>query len=188
MLRRLFRPGPVKASSERLYASAVTQARSPAFYRKLGVQDRIDARFELYTIHVALLTNRLYGQGEQASETATALYSVYLSALDHTLRELGVGDLSVAKKVRPLAEALYGRTKAYGEALAGETPDREALAGLVGRTVFSDQTGEGEGLSADPEPLVDYVIRAHQALAGQDLAALLKGDVSWPAPVAEAAA
>ncbi|MBS0296058.1 MAG: ubiquinol-cytochrome C reductase [Proteobacteria bacterium] len=187
MLRRLFRPGPVKASSQRLYASAVAQARSPAFYRDLGVRDRIDARFELYTIHVALLTNRLYGQGEQASETAKALFSEYLSALDHTLRELGVGDLSVAKKVRPLAEALYGRTKAYGEALAGE-PDRDALAGLIERTVFSDQTGEAEAATTEPGPLVDYVVRLHRALAAQDLAGLLKGEVSWPAPVAEVAA
>jgi cytochrome b pre-mRNA-processing protein 3 len=174
MLTRLFRPSPAKASGERLYAGAVTQARSPAFYRAMGVPDRIDARFELYTVHVVLLVHRLGGQGEQAAVTSQALFDSYLSALDDTLRELGVGDLSVSKKIRPLAEAAYGRVKAYGEALAAE-PDRPALASLIARTVFGDAEATEKAA-----PLVEYVVTAHQALAAQPLAALLAGKAEWP--------
>ena len=83
----------------------------------LGVEDRIDARFELYTVHVVLLLERLKGQGEEAGDVGQALFDTYLSALDHALRELGVGDLSVAKKMRRLGETIYARTHALTAAL-----------------------------------------------------------------------
>ena len=73
MLSRLFKPRPAKLQGSRLYASAVAQARRPEFYTGIGVEDRIDARFELYTLHVLLLPQRLGGQGEAAAEVSKAL-------------------------------------------------------------------------------------------------------------------
>ena len=58
MLMSLFRKRPVQSSGDALYAAVADQARRPAFYTDLGVADRIDARFELYTLHVLLLILR----------------------------------------------------------------------------------------------------------------------------------
>ena len=123
MLQNLFRPRPRERLGEALYDLAVRQARDPAFYTTMGVADRIDARFELYTLHVLLLVMRLRDQGEREAETAQLLFDTYVSALDHALRELGVGDISVGKKMRKLGEALYGR-RPTNRRCAAETPRR----------------------------------------------------------------
>jgi cytochrome b pre-mRNA-processing protein 3 len=154
----------------------VRQARQPGFYTDLGVEDRIDARFELYTLHVILLVRRLRGEGEQAGEVSQALFDTYVGALDDALRELGVGDLSVAKKMRKLGEAVYGRIKAYDTALAPDAGDDE-LKGLIARTVFGE-----EDASERAAPLAAYVLQAQSALRDQPLETVLEGRLAWPAP------
>jgi cytochrome b pre-mRNA-processing protein 3 len=172
-LRRLFRPGPARQSGEALYEAAIRQARQPDFYSALGVPDSVEGRFELYSLHVVLLLHRLKGQGDEAAETAQALFDAYLSALDDTLREMGVGDLAVAKKMRRLGEAFYGRAKAYDDLLA--KADRAGLKALIERTVLADAPG-GEGAK-----MVDYVLASAAGLAGQPLEAVLEARPTWPA-------
>jgi cytochrome b pre-mRNA-processing protein 3 len=168
-LARLFAPRPAVLAGRQLYASAVAQARLPGFYRGLGVADSPEGRFELYTLHVVLLLHRLKGQGPRAAETSQALFDAYVRGLDDALREMGVGDLSVGKKMRKLGEAFYGRAKAYDQALAA-LPDSSALDALIGRTLdIGDRTA-----------FVGYVEAARQVLAGQAPEQLLQGDVAWP--------
>ncbi|MBE9188317.1 ubiquinol-cytochrome C reductase, partial [Microcoleus sp. LEGE 07076] len=113
MLKRLFKPRPAVAAGRALYAQTVAQSRTPTLYADLGAPDTPEGRFEIYSVHVYLLLERLKGQGPLAAETAQALFDTYVSALDHALRELGVGDLSVGKKIRKLGEAFYGRINSY---------------------------------------------------------------------------
>ena len=121
----MFKPRPARLG-EALYEAATRQARQPAFYERLGAPDTVEGRFELYSLHVVLLLNRLKGEGDAAQ----ALFDTYVSALDHTLREMGVGDLTVPKKMRKLGEAFYGRAKAYQAALA--EGDHAAVTALIG--------------------------------------------------------
>jgi cytochrome b pre-mRNA-processing protein 3 len=174
-LSSLFQPRPAVIAGRRLYASAAGQARQPVFYAALGAPDTVEGRFELYTLHVALLLRRLKGQGAQAGETAQGLFDAYVDNLDHALREMGVGDLSVGKKMRKLGEAFYGRVRNYDEAFSS-LPDAEPLAAIIGRTVLIDRTG------ADSKPLLDYATAAMAGLDAQPLEALLQGNASWPTP------
>jgi cytochrome b pre-mRNA-processing protein 3 len=175
MLKRLFKPRPAQAAGRALYAQTVTQSRCPALYAELGVPDTVEGRFELYSLHVYLLLERLKGQGGQAAETAQALFDTYLSALDNSLREMGVGDLSVGKKMRKLGEVFYGRVNGFEVALA-ELPDTGPLEALLGRTVF-------EGAETDKAPgLAAYMLRQRAALQALPLDRLCAGDVEWVAP------
>lgn len=160
--------------AEVLYALAAAQARQPAFYVDLGVADRIDARFELYTLHVMLLILRLRDEGGvEGPETAQALFDTYVSALDHTLRELGVGDMSVGKKMRKLGESLYGRMTAYDVPLrAGDAP---ALAAALARNVLETED------AARGEALARYALDSRRGLAGQSLAEL-RAAPAWAEP------
>ena len=174
-LSRLFQPRPAVAAGRRLYASASEQARQPAFYAVMGAPDTVEGRFEVYTLHVALTLRRLKGQGPQAAETAQALFDAYVSSLDHALREMGVGDLSVGKKMRKLGEAFYGRVRNYDEAFSS-LPDSAPLAAIIARTVLRG------GAGADPKPFLDYATAAMAGLDAQPLEVLLQGDASWPTP------
>ena len=175
MLKRLFRPRPAKAAGDALYARTVTQSRSPALYADLGAPDTVEGRFELYSLHIYLLLERLKGQGDQAAETAQALFDTYISALDNSLREMGVGDLSVGKKMRKLGEVFYGRVTSLEEAFAA-LPDTAELSAMLARTVY-------EGADAAKAPkLAAYVLKQREHLRALPLERLCAGDVEWTAP------
>jgi cytochrome b pre-mRNA-processing protein 3 len=172
MLQSLFKPRPARLAGEALYAAIAAQARDPAFYRALGVPDRIDARFELYALHLALLLERLSGEGEEAEEVGQAALDAYVASLDDVLREAGIGDLSMAKKMKAVASLLMGRLKAVRDALS--PPDRAALAAFLSRTVYAEVP------QADSGALADYVLRAHATLQTLALSELLRGRPAWP--------
>ena len=172
ILDRLFRPRAAQEAGRALYAAAVAEARQPRFYAELGAPDTPEGRFELYTLHVLLLIERLRGQGQPAAEASQALFDTYLSALDHGLRELGVGDTSVGKKMRRLGEAFYGRGKSYDAALAA-LPDEAPLAAFLARTAFEGAAG------GRPEALAQDLLAKRTALAAQPLQDLLSGRITW---------
>ena len=166
MLRNLFRQRPDERQGDALYALAVEQARQPAFYTALGVADRLDARFELYTLHVLILFLRLKQDGERGEVAAQKLFDTYISSLDHTLRELGVGDVSVGKKMRKLGESLYGRMSAYEGPLRAE--DVDALAASLAKNVY-ESTDADTGLA-----LARYAVASRQNLTPQSFEAVSK--------------
>ena len=172
MLNRLIRPRPATVAGRALFEAASAQARAPALYLRLGVPDTVEGRFESLLVHVVLVIHRLRGEGEQARETGQALFDAFIHNLDDGLREMGVGDLSVGKKMRKLGEAIYGRAKAYDPALDAR-PDTAPLTALVGRTVF------GEADDARAEALAAYVAAVSDALAAQSLADLLAGRATF---------
>jgi cytochrome b pre-mRNA-processing protein 3 len=174
LLDRLFRPRPSQVIGRTLYQGVVDQARTPALYAQLGAPDTVEGRFEIYSLHVVLLLERLRGQGDEAKEASQALFDTYVKALDHALREMGVGDLSVGKKMRKLGEAFFGRAKSY-EAAFQALPDTETLQALLVRTVYADAN-----VVFAPR-LVDYVLDQRAALAAQPLERMLAGDVEWKA-------
>jgi len=165
--------GPAKTAAGALHDAAVAQARAPALFSSLGAPDTVEGRFELLSLHVILLVDRLRNQGAAAAAVSQALFDVYVRDLDGALREMGVGDLTVPKHMRKLAQAFYGRAGAYNAAFDGPDGDLEAV---VARTVL--QSAEG----ADPAPLARYIRTAQAALAAGDTAALIGGRAAWPAP------
>lgn len=171
MFQRIFKPRPAKLAGEALYGAAAAQARQPAFYLRGGAPDSREGRFELYTLHVVLLMDRLRGHGEQADETSQALSERYVRGLDDAFRELGVGDVALAKRMKALGQAFYGRLKAYSDAFEA-LPDAAPLEAVIGRTVLEGGEGDRAGLA-------DYVLRTRHALAGQSLASLCAGEVIW---------
>jgi len=174
LLDRLFRPRPALNAGRSLYLRAVEQSRSPALYADLDAPDSVEGRFEIYSLHIVLLLDRLRGHGDLAAEVSQALFDTYLKDLDNALRELGVGDLSVGRKMRKLGEAFYGRGKSYDAAFAA-LPDTAELTALVVRTVYADA-----GPESAPR-LVAYVLDQRASLAGQPLDRLLTGEVVWQA-------
>jgi cytochrome b pre-mRNA-processing protein 3 len=175
LLDRLFRPRPAQAMGRTLYAHVVEQARTPALYEALGCPDTTEGRFELYTLHLMLLLERLRAAAGDAAQISQALFDAYLKGLDDALREMGVGDLSVGKKMRRLGEAFYGRGKSYDAALAA-LPDLGPLTALLGRTVY-------EGVDASRAPdLAAYLLVQREALAAEPLERLLAGEVAWGRP------
>ena len=161
ILSKLFARKPDTAM--RLYEAIVASARQEKFYTEMDVPDTLDGRFDMIVLHLFLVLDRLRGE---AGDMKQKLTDVFFKDLDRTLREMGVGDLSVAKKIRPMAEAFAGRIKAY--ALALEQGD-ETLIGALRRNVYA-----GEANAKAPE-LMKWLNQTKLKLTEASTESLLNG-------------
>jgi cytochrome b pre-mRNA-processing protein 3 len=155
-----------------LYSQAVAAAREPGFYALLGVPDTLDGRFDIVGLHVFLLIRRLGALPAPGPALAQAVFDAMFNDMDVNLREMGVGDLSVGKRVRAMWEAFHGRSAAYGGAL--EAGDAALLAAALERNVWR---GEPAGPAAARLAILAMAQDVH--LASQDLAGLGKGVVTF---------
>ncbi len=126
-----------------LYGAAVAAARDPWLYNSLGVPDTLDGQFDLVGLHVFLVIDRLGREPEPGPDLAQAVFDAMFSDMDVNLREMGVSDLSVGRRVRAMWEALHGRASAYRAAM--EAGDAAALHAALARNVWrGSPPGEAE--------------------------------------------
>lgn len=170
---RWFQPSHTLLESHDLYIALVRQSRQPFFYSDYAVADSLDGRFDMIVLHLFLYTQALTQSADPAlHETANELVDIMMNDMDRSLREIGVGDMSVGKKVKKMAHALNGRFTIYTDALQDEASLHDALT----RNVY-------RGAPTDPshvQKLATYVQAAVAALARTDEVALKTGAVSWP--------
>lgn len=172
---RWFQPSNAMLESHRLYIALVSQSRQPFFYEQLGVADSLDGRFDMIVLHLFLYTQAFKRFDEPAMhETANELVDIMMTDMDRSLREIGVGDMSVGKRVKKMADALNGRFTVYGEAL----DDDAALCDALARNVYRSEQADAPEISK----LAAYVQAAANMLASADEATLKTGAVNWPNP------
>lgn len=177
-LLALFRRKPLERPGFALYGAAVAAARNPWFFGALGVPDSLDGRFDLVGLHAALLIRRLRKDPDpRGAQLAQAVFDAMFADMDVNLREMGVGDLSVGKRVKRMWEAFHGRARAYEAAL--DAGDRPALAAALQRNVWRARP-EAEVPAA--ARLAGHAVAVASVLAAQPLPGLLRGEVRFPPP------
>jgi cytochrome b pre-mRNA-processing protein 3 len=178
---RRFRPDALdraaREAAERVYRDLVKQARTPSFYRDLGVPDTPEGRFEMIGLHVALVVRRLRLAGAPGRALAQELIDLLFADVDEGLRHIGIGDLSVGKHVKRLAGNFYARLRALDDAL--DTVPGAPLAPMLRTNVYHN--------AGPPSPrqlaaLADYLLAAEAALRAHASACVLAGDIAWASP------
>jgi cytochrome b pre-mRNA-processing protein 3 len=163
---------PQRGTIEAIYGMIVTQAREPLFYRDLGVPDTVNGRFDLLVLHLWMVLRRLKSAAGGAGLSQT-LFDRFCDDMDGNLREMGVGDLTVPKRMQAFGEAFYGRAAAYDLALAeGAEPLAQALCKNILDGAHIEQARR----------LGFYARAAIHALEGLDDATLKKGSWRFPSP------
>jgi len=157
-----------------LYDTIVAGSRQPVFYERGGVPDTVDGRFDMIVLHAALVTARLRRAGEPGRELAQALFDLMFADMDRSLREMGVGDLRVGRRVKTMVRAFYGRAAAYEKAL--DCGDDAAMTAAVRRNVFGTVEPDETRIAA----MAGYVHAVSNDLAGQPDEAVLAGKVAFP--------
>ena len=161
-----------RGTIEAIYGMIVAQAREPLFYQAMGVSDTVNGRFDMVLLHLWMVLRRLRPV-EGGANLSQALFDHFCGDMDANLRELGVGDLTVPKRMQKFGEAFYGRAAAYDSALdAGGEPLAQALCKniLDGRDI-----GHARQLAA-------YANAVIAALAGLDDTAVANGSWRFPSP------
>ena len=167
-----------REAARRLYTAAVRQARQPILYTEGGVADTLDGRFDLIVLHVVPMMRRLRQCDEAGRQMSQALFDVMFDDMDQSLREMGVGDLRVGKRVKQMARAFYGRAKAYDQAYdqAPGAERRRAIAEALERNVFNNAPPPAARVQA----MAGYVETLLDALDHHSPAALLGGEIGLP--------
>lgn len=178
MFQRLFgrESNANRAITEALYASIVAAARQAPLYSDWNVPDTPLGRFEMVSLHMFLFQHRMHEEAGASRDIAQILIDDFFQDVDHSLRELGIGDMGIPKRMKKLAKMYYGRTAAYADAL--DRGDREALVAALSRNI---RPGEASWPEADR--LADYVVDVVGKLAAQDSEAIRGGRINFPAPV-----
>lgn len=155
----------------KLYGAIVAQAREPAFYVNHGVPDTVSGRFEMMALHVFLLLHRLKEETAERRELGQSVFDLFFLDLDRGLRELGVGDTSVPKKIKAMASSFYGRVLAYEKGLGSAEP--QELAEALARNALGRTDLDATGLAA-------YTRTAVASLGAQPFEHFVEGHIDFP--------
>jgi cytochrome b pre-mRNA-processing protein 3 len=134
------------------------------------VPDTLDGRFELIVLHLFLLQQRLR---TEAPELARALSEVFFRDMDRSLREIGVSDTGVPRRIKAMAKAYHGRLQAYA------TQDADALRAALARNLYGTVA---EGDTAHLDAIARYMAKAGAALAEASPQAIRDGGYVWADP------
>jgi cytochrome b pre-mRNA-processing protein 3 len=159
----------------RLHGEMLAQSRRPSLFLDFRVPDTVEGRLDMLLLHLFLLVRSLSRGGETEKAAAQALCDHAFRELDRALREMGVGDLAVPKRMKAIAGLYAGCSASYASALQAQ--DETALATALLRNVY-DGRAEAE---ADAAALARYVSRADDAL-GAAQGTILSGPVPFPPP------
>ncbi|HET6158180.1 MAG TPA: ubiquinol-cytochrome C chaperone family protein [Dongiaceae bacterium] len=172
-LKRLFQTHRFQSEGRALYRQIAERARRPLLFTAYGVPDTIDGRFEMLCLHAYAVFHGLKGKGADADVLAQVVYDAMFADLDGSLRELGVADLGVGKRIKTMTEALNGRIQAFDAAA-----DSAALTEAVRRNVY----GTATPAEAQVRAMTKYLQQMRTALAAVAFKDLCAARFVWPEP------
>jgi cytochrome b pre-mRNA-processing protein 3 len=175
MLRWLRDRARTRRIGRALYDSIVAQSRAEAFYRALRVPDTVEGRFELVVLHMHLVLERLRREASPATDVSRALIEAFVSDMDDNMREMGIGDLSVPRRVKRTAAALFERSRDYAAAQHAAA-SLDVLPAALAEHIYSQSNLPHDG----PLRLAAYVRDAIAALDRQDVLAPSLGNLEFP--------
>ena len=169
MILNLFRKKPAAEAVYAVYAAIVAQSRQPKFYAEWGVPDTVTGRFDMICLHLSLLFRRLRAEGREVGEFAQAVFDLFFKDMDRSLREMGVGDLAVPKKIQKMGSVFYGLMTNLSEAM--DRGDRAEVEAVIRRNLFDGSETAAAG------KLAEYLLAEAGTLAAQPTASIVGGSI-----------
>jgi len=190
VFQSFFRP-KVPDPVDLIYLEIVKKARQPGFYLDCAVPDTVEGRFEMILLHLGLLFHRLRDENDAARKAAQRVVEAFFRDMDRSLREMGIGDISVPKKMKKLGQAYNGRSIAYFKAV--DANDRPGLTAAILRNVMALDAGAGTPVQHQGADMIAaYALATAALLNAQPVAEILSGLIAtapidgiantWPMP------
>lgn len=178
MFNKIFSFSDEKKTAHRLYIVLVKQSRQPAFFESCGIADTVAGRFDMIVLHAVLLLRRFNRQPDKTRKLSQALFDYMFDDFDLNLREIGVGDTGIGKRIKKMGTGFYGRMAVYNEGLDsdGDQPLRDSLA----RNLYRDMEPTEDNL----KQMADYMRRESANLDQIDLDTVISGAFQFGPPPA----
>lgn len=174
MILPFFRKSTLSEPVYAVYNAIVAQSRREIFYAEWGVPDTLTGRFDMISLHAALVFRRLRSAEKLTKAFSQSVFDCFFHDMDRSLREMGVGDLSVPKRIDKMGALFYGMLSNLSSAL--DSGDRAALQGVVSRNFH--EGGEHPAQAA----FVDYILLNDDMLSTQSIKDIMAGKVEFGNP------
>ena len=174
MILNLFRKNTAVEPVYAVYSAIVAQSRQPVFYSHWQVPDTVTGRFDMISLHMALLFRRLRAEAGANKDFSQAVFDLFFKDMDRSLREMGVGDLGVPKRIQKMGNVFFGLLAALSAAM--DSKDGAALEDVLARNVFGAEQG------AQVRALADYLMRQDAAIALQSADTITGGTIEFESP------
>lgn len=171
MIFNLFRKDTATEPVYAVYRSIVAQSRQPFFYADWQVPDTVTGRFDMISLHLALLFRRLRAGDQAQKDFSQAVFDLFFKDMDRSLREMGIGDLGVPKRIQKMGNIFFGLLAAMNEAM--DRDDVQALEVVLSRNILDGATGPHVAA------LANYLMAQDRSLAAQPSAAITNGQVNF---------
>lgn len=173
MILNLFRKNTATEPVYAVYSAIVAQSRQPRFYADMQVPDTVTGRFDMISLHLALLFRRLRAEAGDRKEFSQAVFDLFFKDMDRSLREMGVGDLAIPKRIQKMGNIFFGLLAAISEAM--DKNDAPALEAVLSRNIFENATGDHVSAMAQ------YLMAEDRALSAQSADAITGGRLAFEA-------
>lgn len=171
----LFKKSSLKDTATDLYLRIVEQSRMPVFYEKLGVADTLEARFDMILLHAFLVLHRFKNDREQTKQLGQELFDYMFGDFDRSLREMSIGDVGIAIRIKKMAEAFQGRINAFDKSVE---EDEESLKQVLQRNLYHNETPTDEQLTI----MCRYIMTEVKALSGVATEHFFDGKLPFGSP------
>jgi cytochrome b pre-mRNA-processing protein 3 len=174
MILSLFRKPKLSEPVYAVYNAIVAQSRREIFYAQWGVADTLTGRFDMISLHAALVFRRLRSSERQSRDFSQNVFDCFFHDMDRSLREMGVGDLSVGKRIEKMGSLFYGMLSNLSSIL--DSGDRARLIDFVSRNFHDGAT------HPQTERFADYILECDQTLKSQPVRQIMAGSVTFGDP------
>jgi cytochrome b pre-mRNA-processing protein 3 len=171
MIFNLFRKNAASDSVYAVYNAIVAQSRQPVFYAQWQVPDTVTGRFDMISLHMALLFRRLRADSGPQHDFSQAVFDLFFRDMDRSLREMGVGDLGVPKKIQKMGNIFFGLLAALNQAM--DRNDATALEAVLARNIYDGNAGPHSA------SLAQYLLAQDRALTSQTASQITGGSVTF---------
>ncbi len=160
-----------------LFVALVKQSQLPAFQGKFAIPDTLLGYFEALTLHMFLILQRIKNSPATedpvlARNLGQSLYDTMWGDFDQSLRQMGVGDLRVGKKIKELVQAFHGHVQAYES--CGD--NKKLWAEAIVRNIYIGH----DSFSSRADQLADYAVQSQRDLTTLSLDHVCNGQIKWP--------
>ena len=154
-----------------VYNSIVAQSRQVPFYLDMSVPDTVTGRFDMVSMHMCLVLRHLRAETGEMKQFSQSLFDLFFKDMDRSLREMGVGDVSVPKRIQKMGSVFYGLLAKLTEAL--DEGEQNTLIEVLNRNIYNAEN------APDARKLAIYVEKAVKQLNAQSQSDIMSGKLSF---------
>jgi cytochrome b pre-mRNA-processing protein 3 len=129
--RLMGRDLPERRDARLIYRRLMAQARTPELFGEGRIADNFDGRIDMIALHLTIMMERLRTEDKDGAMLNQALFDEMKDDFEVALREEGISDTGVKRRIKPMIGHFYDRLKTYTDALRTENPQKNLAMGLI---------------------------------------------------------